>query len=1319
LASTAPQLADLLSRYAAQHPRRARGGLSAIAGIDFQLRCYLADFASELARGSHLEDAGAHFLEAFSDYTKSESQQVVCVQVKRTLTKKTLGDAADEAVVLDKFFETEAPNLRGIIVYETLGLLGRSDGSAPDWNGVQLPDKKEEDWQERQGRFESMLGAGRFRPPCLVPDPWWRIIAVTWQVLDDPFAFAREALEICMRRGMEPEAAAQVRSDVAEAFARRRRGQRFPGHIVTPTDVEATTGNSREVLLGQIPTLRHLQDGRFMDRSEQVKTALERLDLLVGERDFRCDPYIYALWIEGRSGNGKSILLLQLVQRLVRERMAQVIWLDDAGEHLLPILEAWAGSPVDSSPLTYVFVDDFYAPGKRARVDFPKISRLLREQNRSDWPILVTCGPPEQRQEWKASSDNDAFRTAHWLLPAVGADEKNQLRLWFRSRTGEEPKSGPAFLQVQGLMISMVFEMREGELAKFGRRFRARLENLGLVDALTLPLAVNRLYLPAPGSWLDERQNDALRRLNEDQDFSMMNLGGRHGEFVRVTHPHLSNAIYEAVRELDDSIVRARDLHRAFTRSMASGEYTTARLILSRIAGNHERLATLDADELARGMTRAWLTSNAEIPVADPDLARFWTNWAVWSARQPLVSRLLGEQPLDRAREALAQRHVDWAVLWATLWESATGHSGLVSDAQAWLKSAEGLDGRHWSLVWEKLFGWNSAGQDLSSLVAAAADWLRENEFGPDWNFVFRPLAMNFPELAPWSSALRLLDDLPSSRNWPYVFQSVANNAAALGSDRWHHALLQGWEWLGTEKMQETPEWSFVWQKLVELRAELPEKTARELLPLGHDWLAGRENRDAWAIVWEKLVELRAELPEKNGQELLPLGHDWLAGREDRDAWSFVWRKLVELRAELPEKTARELLLLGHDWLAGREDRDEWSFVWRKLVELRAELPEKTAQQVLPLGHDWLAGSENRDDWSFVWQKLVELRAELPEKIAQELLPLGHDWLAGRENRDAWAIVWQKLVELRAELPEKIARELLPLGHDWLAGREDRDAWSFVWQKLVEQRAELPEKIARELLPLGHDWLAGREDRDAWSFVWRKLVELRAELPEKTARELLPLGHGWLAGREDRDAWSFVWQKLVELRADLPEKTAQALNALAWGWLVKPRNADRGEWDKLWEACFRNGYREITFLASGSEWVLSHNTLPQSPGLAGDLLDAAGGNWLPPAKLVVFCRNWLSTNTRNPSWTFLFGPLWDVDPSSETAALVPLWLDASPPEARVLWVIERLLRSQDVGIVKMLKEWVDVHAGSSQSTAIRKVVDRHRKKLQSARKSPQ
>ena len=132
----------------------------------------------------------------------------------------------------------------------------------------------------------------------------------------------------------------------------------------------------------------------------------------------------------------------------------------------------------------------------------------------------------------------------------------------------------------------MVFEMRKGEMYEFGRRFRRRLQDLDLVEALTAPLALNRLYISAPGSWLDERESDALRRLNQDQDFSMLTLGGRAGQYIRVTHPHLSNVIYEAVRERDDAVVRARDLHRAFAKSVQA-DPATGRLILHRGADNH------------------------------------------------------------------------------------------------------------------------------------------------------------------------------------------------------------------------------------------------------------------------------------------------------------------------------------------------------------------------------------------------------------------------------------------------------------------------------------------------------------------------------------------------------------------------------------------------------------------------------------------------------------------------------------------------------------------------------------------------------------
>ena len=150
---TGSSLNDLLNRYAEQQKNRARGGLGTIAGIDFQLRCYLADFVWELARGTNVQEAGPNFLEAFSDYNRTHKDWVVCVQVKRTLTKTTLSKAAEEAVIVDEFFEQEAADIYDKFRFEAVGLIGKSDGSAPSWDGVQLPQKLD-DRDRRQRRFE-------------------------------------------------------------------------------------------------------------------------------------------------------------------------------------------------------------------------------------------------------------------------------------------------------------------------------------------------------------------------------------------------------------------------------------------------------------------------------------------------------------------------------------------------------------------------------------------------------------------------------------------------------------------------------------------------------------------------------------------------------------------------------------------------------------------------------------------------------------------------------------------------------------------------------------------------------------------------------------------------------------------------------------------------------------------------------------------------------------------------------------------------------------------------------------------------------------
>jgi hypothetical protein len=298
-----------------------------------------------------------------------------------------------------------------------------------------------------------------------------------------------------------------------------------------------------------------------------------------------------------------------------------------------------------------------------------------------------------------------------------------------------------------------------------------------------------------------------------------------------------------------------------------------------------------------------------------------------------------------------------------------------------------------------------------------------------------------------------------------------------------------------------------------------------------------------------------------------------------------------------------------------------------------------------------------------------------------------------------------KLVELRSELvPEAGVADLLSQGHHWLAGREDRAEWTFVWQKLVELRSELvPDAGAADLPSQGHHWLTGREDRAEWAFVWRKLVDLRSELsPEVDPADLLSQGHRWLIGREDRAEWAFVWRKLVDLRSELPPEVDPA-DLLSQGHRWLTGREDRAEWDKIWEMNFRLACRDAPFLSAGSDWILRHSTLPQAYGIAIQLLSVTEerrSDWTPLPGLITWARNWLTTNPHHPSWTYLWQPLWAIDPSLDTWRLVLSWLSSGRRAKAALHILRQLVRSGEPKIIDELWEWYDASGDSALAVTV-------------------
>ena len=531
-----PDLTRLLNEYIQVQPRRALGGVRALSGFEYQIRIYLADFSEALAAVDGLLLGGnifANALEALSDHTRNDRHLTVCVQVKRTLTRQTLADAAEEFALADEFLEThlDAP-IYSSIRYECVA---RGGDAALKWETVKLPSKLTATRSDLQQRFDKLHAQHRLLPIKIEGDPWWRLIAAVFRHVDDPFAFAREALDLSLSRGLDADGAKRVRDAIAERFILRHRATNPPYDILTPSDLTHSADIPPDIDVGIAPTLKALQNKQFMDRIGPLRRAREKLEALINIRERPSYRVLDMFWIEGRSGSGKSVLLLQLMATLVRDG-ARVVWLRDRPRELLGLLRQIEAFAPTRGP-EYIFVDDFYYPQGRTQIDLTEIVSLTTHRPDVNWPVVVTCGPPEFQQDLIDDAGAHGIRLSSWRIPAVDSTESLALQNWFSQRTGRTSHPGPAFRQEQGLIVSMMFELKHGDLEPLAHRFRNRLEQINLKEPLYQPLALNRLYIWCPVNWLTDVEKSLLEALNQDADFSFLSTTTGSG-YLKLTHPH-------------------------------------------------------------------------------------------------------------------------------------------------------------------------------------------------------------------------------------------------------------------------------------------------------------------------------------------------------------------------------------------------------------------------------------------------------------------------------------------------------------------------------------------------------------------------------------------------------------------------------------------------------------------------------------------------------------------------------------------------------------------------------------------------------------
>jgi len=434
-------LTHLLADYLATEPHRARGGISALTGFQFQIWFYLADYAKALVCNNLLV-GGQAFTEAFetlSDYTRGDKGGTICVQAKYRLDRRGMAAAAAEFAAIERFLDSShRSELRKRISYEVVACSGTK---SLDWANIQLTKDIRARDPGLAGYFEQARSEGRLRQPRIEPDPRWKLISTVYGQLRDPFGFARKSYELCLNRTGEPASASLVRDAIAELYIEGVPNAPLLSRALSPGDVQADA-HGTGVSLAKTPTLDDLRQGRFMPRPLRVAEVVATLDDLRESTRGSSDPSLPVLWIDGRSGSGKSVLLLQVVQHLVIERKSSVIWFASGGKDISATIELLAKTDESLRP-DYLCIDDIYDPQTREVLDVSHITRLVVHGGASTWPILITCGPTEFRQDFERDCRAEGFRVwnselrgHHTYLSLACRYSQSKHRAWQELRRG-------------------------------------------------------------------------------------------------------------------------------------------------------------------------------------------------------------------------------------------------------------------------------------------------------------------------------------------------------------------------------------------------------------------------------------------------------------------------------------------------------------------------------------------------------------------------------------------------------------------------------------------------------------------------------------------------------------------------------------------------------------------------------------------------------------------------------------------------------------------------------------------------------------------
>lgn len=337
------------------------------------------------------------------------------------------------------------------------------------------------------------------------------------------------------------------------------RPERLPpsiGSILKLSDIQDADVAQRRESVGDLVQWGRLLDGLYSPRPEVLARLLESYIVwLATTAEVLQRRHFPVFWIDGRSGDGKSVLLLQLVASILRSGPSTLVYQASQVDALPNLIDFALHASLDDRLILVVAEDLHRVTNNDA---FGAALKLLLDHERQRVAIL-TCGPTPERIAFLHA--HATLEATPWTVPALSSQDLTLFSRWF------EAEISPTEALHRIILVELLFSSSIGSpLPAFAQTFADRLRRFAVFETVCRIIAINAFDFGAPEAIFQSlAECDSIQRLAQDDQLHFEWKVEIWGPGVRLVHGAIAWKLFEELsadplRGLSASVRLARIL---------------------------------------------------------------------------------------------------------------------------------------------------------------------------------------------------------------------------------------------------------------------------------------------------------------------------------------------------------------------------------------------------------------------------------------------------------------------------------------------------------------------------------------------------------------------------------------------------------------------------------------------------------------------------------------------------------------------------------------------------------------------------------------